>query len=160
MRKFERALFEVRRSSIHGSGVFASQVIAAEIELTDYCGKLISHAAADSKYTGSADSGHTFLFTLNEQYIIDANVDGNDARWINHSCAPNCRAIVAESESGKPSDERVVIESLRAIALGEELTYDYGIVLDQRHTARMKRLWACLCGAPDCTGTMLKPKPR
>ncbi len=152
--------FEVRRSPIHGSGVFVLQAIAAGVELIDYRGKLISHAAADRKYAGSADSGHTFLFTLNESYIIDANVDGNDARWINHSCAPNCRACVVESESGKPSDERVVIESIRAIAVGEELTYDYGIVLDQRHTARMKRLWACLCGAPSCTGTMLKPKAK
>ncbi|MGQ0801076.1 MAG: SET domain-containing protein [Pseudomarimonas sp.] len=156
----EGRLFEVRRSSIHGSGVFAVQAISAEVELIDYHGKLISHAAADRKYAGSADSGHTFLFTLNEHYIIDANVDGNDARWINHSCAPNCRAMVVESESGKPRDERVVIESIRAIAAGEELTYDYGIVLEQRHTTRMKRLWACLCGASTCTGTMLKSKLR
>jgi len=152
--------FEVRRSSIHGSGAFALEAIAANVEVIDYRGKLISHAAADRKYAGSADSGHTFLFTLNEHFIIDANVDGNDARWINHSCAPNCRAIVVEGESGKPRDERVVIESIRAIAAGEELTYDYGIVLDQRHTARMKRLWACLCGSPTCTGTMLKPKAK
>ncbi len=158
MSQIEAALFEVRRSSIHGSGVFARRPIAAALELIDYCGKLISHAAADRKYAGSADSGHTFLFTLNERYIIDANIDGNDARWINHSCAPNCRAAVVESESGKPRDERVVIESMRAIAAGEELTYDYGIVLDQRHTQRMKKRWTCLCGAPGCTGTMLKPK--
>lgn len=151
-------LFEVRRSSIHGSGVFALQAIAAEAELIDYCGKLISHAAADRRYAGSADSGHTFLFTLNEHYIIDANVDGNEARWINHSCAPNCRASVVESDSGRPQDERVVIESIRATAAGDELTYDYGIILDQRHTPRLKRLWACLCGAANCTGTMLKPK--
>jgi len=151
-------LIEVRRSPIHGSGVFAIAPIAAETELIEYRGKRITHSAADRRYAGSADSGHTFLFTLNERYIIDANVDGNEARWINHGCAPNCRALVIEDPDGDPRADRVVIESLRAIATGEELTYDYGIRLEQRHTARMKKLWACLCGAPSCTGTMLKPK--
>jgi len=154
----EPPFLEVRRSPIHGSGVFAARAIAAGIELIEYRGKRITHAAADRRYAGSADSGHTFLFTLNERYIVDANVDGNDARWINHSCTPNCRATVQESDSGDPRQDRVLIESLRAIAPGEELTYDYGIVLDQRHTARMKALWACRCGSPACTGTMLKPK--
>ncbi len=153
-----KSLFEVRNSPIHGRGVFAIAPIPAGVELIEYQGKRISHAAADRRYAGSADGGHTFLFTLNERYIIDANVDGNDARWINHGCAPNCRAVVVESESGALRDERVMIESLRAIRPGEELTYDYGIVLEQRHTARMKKIWACLCGAPECTGTMLKPK--
>ncbi len=151
-------LFEVRNSPIHGSGVFATKAIPADIEIIEYGGKRITHAAADRRYAGSADSGHTFLFTLNERYIIDANVDGNAARWINHSCTPNCRALVVDSDTGDPRDERVVIESIRPIARGEELAYDYGIRLDQRHTARMKKLWACLCGAPTCTGTMLKDK--
>jgi SET domain-containing protein len=154
----ERPLLEVRRSPIHGTGVFAARPIAAGVELIEYRGRRITHAAADRRYAGSADSGHTFLFTLNERYIIDANVDGNDARWINHSCAPNCQAMAQENAGSDPRQDRVVIESLRAIAPGEELTYDYGIVLDQRHTARMKALWACRCGSPACTGTMLKPK--
>lgn len=158
--KKRRAYFEVRRSSIHGTGVFATRRIPAETEIIEYTGKRISHRKADRRYAGGADSGHTFLFTLNEKYIIDANVDGNDARWINTSCAPNCAACVIETETDDPRLDRVVIESLREIEAGEELTYDYGIVLEQRHTAKMKKLWQCLCGAPDCTGTMLRPKPR
>lgn len=152
--------FEVRRSPIHGSGVFAAIDIPAGVRVVEYRGKRISHAEADERYGGSADTGHTFLFTLNEHYIIDANVGGNAARWINHSCAPNCEASIVESRSRDPVRDRVVIESLRPIAAGEELTYDYGIVLEQRHTAKMKRIWACLCGSPECTGTMLKPKSK
>jgi hypothetical protein len=154
----EKARFEVRRSEIHGTGVFAIKRIAAETEIIEYTGKRISHSKADRLYAGGADSGHTFLFTLNEKYIIDANVDGSDARWINTSCAPNCIACVIETDTDDPKEDRVVIESLRAIKPGEELTYDYGIVLEQRHTKKMKKLWQCRCGAPDCSGTMLRPK--
>ena len=148
----------VRRWPIHGSGVFAARDLPAGIELIEYKGKRITHAAADRRYAGSADSGHTFLFTLNERWIVDANVAGNAARWINTSCEPNCRAVIVQHRSGDPKRERVVIETLRSIEAGEELTYDYGIRLDQPHTARLKRLWACRCGSPRCTGTMLRPK--
>jgi SET domain-containing protein len=147
-----------RRSPIHGNGVFAVAPIAAGEELIQYKGTLMTHAEADTKYGDGGETGHTFLFTLNETYLIDANRNGNMARWINHSCAPNCRALVEESASGDPRKDKVVIESIRAIAAGEELTYDYGIVLDAPHTARLKKLWACRCGAPDCSGTLLKPK--
>ncbi len=147
-----------RRSPIHGNGVFAAVDLAAGIELIEYRGRLITHAQADRMYAGNTDSGHTFLFTLNERYVIDANVDGNVARWINHSCAPNCAAATEEAEDGNPRHDRVVIESLRAIRAGEELTYDYGITLGERVTPTLKRIWACHCGASNCTGTMLKPK--
>jgi hypothetical protein len=66
--------------------------------------------------------------------------------------------VVEESESGDPRKDRVLIEAIRDIKPGEELTYDYGIVLDVPYTARLKKLWQCLCGAPNCTGTLLKPK--
>ncbi|NCT68985.1 MAG: SET domain-containing protein [Rhodanobacteraceae bacterium] len=147
-----------RRSPIHGNGVFALVDIPAGTELIEYRGRRLTHAQADRRYAGSSDSGHTFLFTLNDRYVIDANHDGNIARWINHSCAPNCRALLEEDAGGDPRKDRVVIESLRALRAGEELTYDYGIVLEERLTPRLKAIWACRCGAPDCTGTLLKPK--
>ncbi len=147
-----------RRSPIHGNGVFATAPIARGEEIIEYKGKLLTHAEADELYGDGGETGHTFLFTLNDDYIIDANQHGNSARWINHSCAPNCRAVVEESASGDPRKDRVVIETTRAIKLGEELTYDYGIVLEVPHTARLKKLWVCLCGSPKCTGTLLKPK--
>ena len=147
-----------RRSNIHGRGVFATAAIPAGEELIEYEGRKITHAQANRIYAGGADSGHTFLFTLDERYLIDANIGGNIARWINHSCDPNCRAVIEVNSRGTPN--RVLIESIKPIKRGDELTYDYGIVLDEPHSARMKKVWACHCGSPKCIGTMLKPKKR
>jgi SET domain-containing protein len=147
-----------RRSPIHGNGVFALEDIPRGTELIQYRGKLLTHAQADRLYGGTSETGHTFLFTLNDEYVIDANSGGNIARWINHGCKPNCRAVLEEDEGGDRRKDRVLIEAIRNIKPGEELTYDYGIVLDVPHTARLKKLWVCLCGSPKCTGTLLKPK--
>lgn len=147
-----------RRSPIHGNGVFATVDIPAETEVIEYRGRLLTHAQADKAYGGTTESGHTFLFTLNDRYVIDANVDGNVARWINHSCAPNCRAVLHEDVGGKPRGDRVVIETVRSVKSGEELTYDYGITLSERLTPRLKHIWACRCGVSRCIGTMLRPK--
>ncbi|MCK9488331.1 MAG: SET domain-containing protein-lysine N-methyltransferase [Xanthomonadales bacterium] len=150
----------VRNSRIHGRGVFAAVDLEAEIPLIRYRGRLRSHDDADQLYDGSLDSGHTFLFTLNDQYVVDGNHDSNSARWINHSCDPNCETIIHESADGDPRRDEVWVYTLRDIAAGEELSFNYGIVLSVRHTARMKAIWACHCGANNCTGTMLQPKPR
>ena len=147
-----------RRSPIHGNGVFALTDIAAGVELIEYRGKRLTHAQADRLYANTSETGHTFLFTLNDKYVIDANSEGNIARWINYSCAPNCRALVEESEDGNARNDRVLIETLRPLVAGEELTYDYGITLDERLTPRLKAIWACHCGSRKCIGTMLKPK--
>ncbi len=147
-----------RRSPIHGNGVFANRPIAQDESIIQYKGRLLTHAQADRLYAGGADTGHTFLFTLNERYIVDGNVGGNSARWINHSCDPNCQALIQEAADGNPKHDKVVIDALRDIAPGEELTYNYGITLDVPHTPRMKKLWACRCGAKNCTGTLLQPK--
>ena len=147
-----------RRSPIHGNGVFAVAPIKKGEEIIQYKGTLMTHDEADDMYGDGGETGHTFLFTLNDDYIIDANRKGNIARWINHSCNPNCQAFVEENEKGNSRKDRVVIEAKRNIKPGEELTYDYGIVLEVAHTARLKKLWVCLCGSPKCTGTLLKPK--
>ncbi|MEO7071968.1 MAG: SET domain-containing protein-lysine N-methyltransferase [Rhodanobacter sp.] len=150
--------FVARRSPIHGNGVFAAAPIAKGEAIIQYKGKLLTPAQADDLYGDGGETGHTFLFTLNDEFIIDANQGGNTARWINHGCAPNCRAVVVESASGDARRDKVVIEALRAIRAGEELTYNYGITLDVPHTARLKKLWKCLCGARQCTGTLLKSR--
>jgi len=80
------------------------------------------------------------------------------ARWLNCSCDPNCVAFVHEDEGGDPKKDKVIIEALRAIKPGEELSYDYGIVLEERYTKALKAIWACKCGSPKCTGTMLRKK--
>lgn len=149
-----------RRSPIHGTGVFAARTIKAGDDVVQYEGRLITHAYADKHYGDGGETGHTFLFTLNDRYIIDANVGGTDARWINHSCDPNCQAVLYEDDKGRKKKDRVVIEALRDIARGEELTYDYGITLEVRQTPRLKKIWECRCGSPKCTGTMLKSKRR
>lgn len=145
-----------RNSKIHGQGVFATAPIKAGEEVVEYKGKLRTHAEVDEEY-GGKDTGHTFLFILNDDYVIDANIGGNVARWINHGCSPNCKAYVIEHESGDPRKDRVVIEAMRAIKTGEELTYDYDISLEAPITKEERLLWACHCGAPNCTGTMLRP---
>ena len=147
-----------RLSPIHGNGVFADEAIAKGERIVRYKGKLRDHEAVDRIYGELDENGHTFLFTLNEDYVVDANVDGNIARWINHSCQPNCEAVIEENGKGKRQKDKIFIQAIRDIAEGEELTYNYGIVLDEPHTAKLKKLWACRCGAKRCTGTMLQPK--
>ena len=147
-----------RRSAIHGNGVFAAEKLPAGLEVMDYAGRLRTHAWIDKAYANTVESGHTFLFTLNDRYVIDGNFDANDARWINHSCEPNCKPYVIESPDKDPKRDRIIIETMREIEAGEELTFDYGIKLECRHTARLKKIWQCRCGAPSCSGTMLKPK--
>lgn len=152
------AKIATRRSPIHGNGMFAVAPIRKGERLIEYKGRRRTHEEVDAGDTGDVDSGHTFLFTLNDKYVIDANVDGNVARWINHSCEPNCEAVWEESDTGKKRKDRIYIEAMRDIAAGEELTYNYGITLVEAHTAKQKAIWACRCGSPRCTGTMLQPK--
>lgn len=149
---------EARLSTIHGNGVFATEAIKKGDRIVRYKGKLRTHDEVDEEYGDDDEDGHTFLFTLNDDYVIDANVDGNVARWINHSCKPNCESEIEENGKGKRHKDKVFIHALRNIKPGEELTYNYGIVLDEPHTAKAKKLWACKCGAKNCTGTMLQPK--
>jgi SET domain-containing protein len=146
-----------RKSRIHGNGVFALAPIAKGERIIEYKGRRRSHAEVDADDTADPDSGHTFLFTLDDNWVIDANHEGNSARWINFSCDPNCEAVLDENEAD-PRKSRVYIEARRAIKPGEELTYDYGIVLDEPHTAKLKKIWACHCGSKKCRGTMLSPK--
>ncbi|WP_374013551.1 SET domain-containing protein [Pseudoxanthomonas koreensis] len=147
-----------RKSPIHGNGVFAVAPIRKGERVIEYKGRRRSHEQVDADVGGDVESGHTFLFTLNDDWVIDATYQGNDARWINHSCDPNCEAVIEEHDGEDRRKDQVFVEAVRAIAPGEELTYNYGITLAERHTPRLKKIWACLCGSPKCTGTMLQPK--
>lgn len=158
MPKTSKHKIERRQSTIHGNGVFAIEPIAKGERVVRYKGKLSTHEEVDAEYGSIDENGHTFLFTLNDDYVIDGNVDGNIARWINHSCAPSCEAVLEENSNGKSHKDKVYIEAIRDIAAGEELSYNYGIVLDEPHTPALKKLWGCRCGSPKCTGTMLQPK--
>lgn len=141
----------VRRSGVHGKGVFAAQPVQAGERLLEYKGQRISWKEAVRRHPHNPDEpNHTFYFALEDGRVIDGNVDGNSARWINHSCAPNCEA--------EEIDGRVFIQALRDISLDEELFYDYGLVIDERRTKKLKKEYACHCGARKCRGTMLAPK--
>ena len=150
---------QVRKSGVHGKGVFALQDIPEGERLIEYVGEIISWKEAQRRHPWNPeDPNHTFYFHVDEKRVIDAAYGGNASRWINHSCDPNCEAAHLESDSGKKRKDRIYIEAMRDIAPGEELTYNYGITLAEPHTARLKKLWACRCGAKNCTGTMLQPK--
>ena len=142
---------QVRRSGVHGKGVFALQAIAEGEVIIEYVGEVISWDEAQRRHPHDpAQPNHTFYFHVDEDHVIDANVGGNAARWINHSCAPNCWA--------DEQDGRIFITALRDIAAGEELNYDYGLIIDERYTKKLKMEYACRCGAASCRGTMLAPK--
>ena len=143
----------VRRSGVHGKGVFAVAPIKGGELLLEYKGERISWKEALRRHPHNPDEpNHTFYFALEDGRVIDGKVDGNSARWINHSCAPNCEA--------EEVDGRVYIHALRDIDEGEELFYDYGLVIDARQTKKLKREYECRCGARKCRGTMLAPKKK
>ena len=143
--------FEIRQSPIQGSGAFATRPIPAGTRLIEYAGELLTPAQADARYPDIADERHhTYLFAIDDDVVIDAAVGGNAARFINHSCVPNCDAVI---DGG-----RIWIESIREIEAGEELAYDYAYILDERHTPAAKRRYPCNCGAPGCRGTILARK--
>jgi SET domain-containing protein len=144
----KRRRIVVRNSSIHGRGVFALRRIPKGTRIIEYKGKLITDKEADRRYSRVHEhSPHTMLFSLEGGWVIDATRRGNSARWINHSCAPNCDI----EEEG----QRIFIEARRDIRLGDELTYDYNLQIGEKHTKAAKREHACFCRARRCRGTML-----
>lgn len=142
--------FEIRGSAIQGRGAFATRPIKKGERIAEYGGERISWKEADRRYDDTTmRRHHTFLFAVTSRTVIDGAINGTDARFINHSCEPNCEAV---DDRG-----RIYIESIRAIASGEELTYDYAYERDATHTPEDEALYACHCGAPTCRGTILAP---
>jgi len=145
---------QVRRSGVHGKGVFAVRDIPEGETILEYVGEIITWKEADRRHPANPDDpNHTFYFSIRDgKKVIDAAVGGNASRWINHSCAPNCEADEDDDT------HRVFIKALRNIRAGEELNYDYGLIIDEPYTRKLKNEYRCLCGAPQCRGTMLAPK--
>ncbi|HYW29918.1 MAG TPA: SET domain-containing protein-lysine N-methyltransferase [Gemmatimonas sp.] len=143
--------FEIRRSGIQGLGGFATQHIAPGVRLIEYAGQRLTPAEAEARYPESGgERHHTYLFAIDDDVVVDAAVDGNEARFLNHSCAPNCDAVI--------EDGRIWIDTIQDIEPGEELVYDYAYVLAERHTPAAKRRFPCSCGAVTCRGTILASK--
>lgn len=141
----------MRDSPIQGLGAFAVRRIEAGTRLIEYTGKRLTPSEADEIYPdGAEERHHTYLFAIDDYVVIDAAVNGNAARFINHSCDPNCDALI--------EDGHIWIDAIRDIAPGEELAYDYAYILKERHTPSAKRRYPCSCGAPKCRGTILARK--
>jgi SET domain-containing protein len=142
-------LYLVRKSAIHGKGVFASARIPKGTRIVEYKGKRITPQEADARYGPKDTTAIVLLFSVDESTVIDAAVGGNAARFINHSCTPNCEAVL---ENG-----RIFVEALRDIEPGEELFYDYGLELDERERKSSAQLYPCHCGSRRCRGTLAAP---
>lgn len=141
-------LYEVRRSRIQGRGAFAVQPIRKGQRVDEYLGERITHEEADRRYDDSNGRHHTFLFVLDDDTVIDARKNGNNARFINHSCEPNCETII--------DGDHIYIKAMKAIAPGEELVYDYRFEWQDEYEPEDVRYYACRCGSKKCRGTILR----
>lgn len=143
--------FVVKNSRIAGRGGFATRDIKKGERVIEYLGERVTHAVADARYDDHAKAKHhTFLFAVSRQTVIDAAVDGNDARFLNHACDANCEAVIERS--------RVFIDVIKNIRKGEELTYDYAFTRDGTETDEEEfTLYGCRCGTRKCRGTILAP---
>lgn len=143
--------YEVRRSTVQGRGAFATRDIRKGERIGEYRGERVSWEEADRRYDDEAQGRHhTFLFEVDDDTVIDAGVRGSAVKYINHSCDPNCEAVI--------EDGRVFIDAIRRIRKGDELFYDYNYVLDEPHTPAVKKRYPCWCGAKNCRGTILAKK--
>jgi SET domain-containing protein len=124
----------VGKSRIHGTGVFAAQPIPKGRRILQYIGERIRKAESAERMA----QGNAYIFSFNDHYDIDGQTLANTARYINHSCAPNCEAVVTE--------HTIWIIALRDIQAGEELHYNYGLTAKQ---------YRCHCGAKKCCGSIL-----
>ena len=142
----------VRSSGIHGRGVFARRPLREDETVCEYKGEIISEAEVARRYPENMQGlNHTFIFGIAHDHNIDGGAKGNIARWINHSCEPNCDTY--------EKDKRMFIRAIRDIRPGEELSYDYCIEAGERITKAVKARWPCWCGAKKCRGTVLVPTP-
>lgn len=141
----------LRSSRIHGKGVFAKEFIPAGTRVIEYVGDHITETEGDERYPYDPEVPyHTFLFKLDDDLLIDGGVGGNISRWINHSCDPNCETVI--------EGDRIFVDAIRDIHPGDELTYDYHFIVPERHTARVKKRYPCICGSEKCRGTMITRK--
>ncbi len=144
---------QTRRSGVHGKGVFALADLAEGEIILEYVGEVISWKEALRRHPHDPlQPNHTFYFHIDDKHVIDGNAGGNSSRWINHACKPNCEA--------DENDGRVFIKALKGIKAGEELFYDYGLIIDAKYTKKLLAEYPCWCGAKKCRGTLLAPKDK
>lgn len=147
--------YVIKRSKIQGRGGFATRLIRKGARVAEYLGERISHEEGDRRYDDDTmKRHHTFLFVVDKRIVIDAARGGNDARFLNHSCDPNCETVIEK--------RRVFIEAMRAIHPGDELTYDYSYDRDDATGwgKEAEAQYPCHCGAANCRGTILAPEKK
>jgi len=147
-----RPLYIVRTSHIHGRGVFAARRIRKGTRIVEYTGERIDNDEADRRYDETdMKRHHTFLFTLDRKTVVDGAISrgGGDASYINHSCEPNCEAVI--------EDRKIFIHALQTIEPGTELAYDYQYERTGENDEELEKFYLCRCGAPGCRGTIMKP---
>lgn len=148
MKPPQSTLYEVRRSRIQGRGAFAIKPIRKGQRVDEYWGQRITHEEADRRYDDNDGRHHTFLFVLDDDTVLDARFGGNDARFINHSCEPNCETVI--------DDGHIYIKAIKAIQPETELTYDYSFEWQDAFEPVDIRYYACRCGSAKCRGTIVK----
>ena len=126
-------------SRIAGHGLFAAQAIKQGTKIIRYIGGKITTEESDRRLA----AGNVYIFGLNERSALDGDTPKNTARYINHSCDPNCHT--------EQYGNTIWIVALRDIQAGEELTYNYEYELDDEPAE------PCHCGAPHCCGYILAP---
>lgn len=142
--------YEVRESKVHGRGVFATKDIKKGKKIIEYTGAIISWEEANRRFNDTSGHSHTMFFGIDDDRVIDGNDGGNEARFINHSCAPNCKS--------KNKEGRIFIYSRKNIKKGDELFYDYKLDIEEPITKKILKKYACFCGSKKCRGTQLDEK--
>ena len=143
-------MWKVKKSKIHGTGVVALEDIKKGVKIIQYIGEKITKKEGDrrseeriKKYLHKKNEGSVYIFELNKKYDIDGSPLYNKARYINHSCDPNCEVDIINNQ--------IQIISIKRIKKGHELNYDYGYPFDgddfSDHT--------CKCGSKKCIGYII-----
>ena len=143
-------MWKVKKSKVHGSGVFAIKNIAKGTRIIEYVGDIVTKSEGDrrsgrriKKHLNSSKTGSVYIFELNRTHDIDGFVSRNKARYINHSCDPNCEVDII--------DNRIWISSIKKIKKGQELSYDYGYSFDKDDY----KDHLCKCGSKKCIGYII-----
>jgi SET domain-containing protein len=147
MKEAKKPKYYVKESKVHGRGVFAAKNIKKGKKIIEYTGEIISWDEADDRFDDKGDHSHTMFFSIEGNRVIDGNVNGSEARFINHSCAPNCEAVEKKG--------RVFIYAKKKIKQDEELFYDYMLIYEGKITKKVLKKYACFCGSKKCRGTQL-----
>jgi SET domain-containing protein len=150
----DRDFIRVGRSRIEGKGVFAKRKIPRGSRIIEYIGTRVPVAKLFAAVPGDGKPAAVYAFRLNDTTVIDGARGGNDSRFINHSCDPNCETYCF--------DDHLYVYAMRDITRGEELTFDYRLGTENGRRSKKRDLvdHACRCGSPNCRGTMVAPRRR